>query len=105
MSGIPTRRANDRPTNPFKPITSIEFFEVIATINHVCVRCGHSEELSNVLKCPFCYRLFEGATDEMVQKHVRKCAESLNPRKFSERKRGRPTYKEYHHSDPRVSAV
>ena len=71
---------------------------------HICKNCGHTEEMSNVLKCPFCNRIFENATDEFVAKHVRRCAESLNPRKFSERKRGRPAYKEYRHSDPRVSA-
>ena len=99
--GVPDQGTNAL-TNPFIPIDSISIIEVITTINHRCAKCGHSEELSNVLKCPFCFRLFEGATDEMVQKHVRKCAESLNPRKFSERKRGRPAFKEYRHGDPRT---
>ena len=53
--------------------------------------------MSNVLRCPFCNRIFEDATDEFVQKHVRRCAESLNPRKFSDRKRGRPKSSEYRH--------
>lgn len=70
---------------------------------HICKCCGHTEEMSNVLKCPFCNRIFENTTDEFVAKHVKRCAESLNPRKFSERKRGRPAYKEYRHSDPRIA--
>lgn len=69
---------------------------------HICKKCGHTEEMSDVLKCPFCNRIFENATDEFVAKHVKRCAESLNPRKFSERKRGRPAYKEYRHNDSRV---
>lgn len=64
---------------------------------HMCPKCGHAQDMSNVLRCPFCNRIFENATDEFVQKHVRRCAESLNPRKFSDRKRGRPKSSEYRH--------
>lgn len=48
----------------------------------------------NVLRCPYCNKDLSNATDQLSSKHIRKCAVYLNPRKYSDRKPGRPSNKE-----------
>lgn len=60
----------------------------------VCGECGKRYPLSDVNLCPFCKMDLTNYSDLMVRNHCRKCALSLAPRQYSERKRGRPSHKE-----------
>lgn len=50
--------------------------------------------MTNVNLCPFCHKDLAAHSDDFARKHIRKCALSIAPRQYSERKRGRPSYKE-----------
>lgn len=45
-------------------------------------------------RCPFCNRFLNDMTDSYVEKHVSRCRLKLNPYKYSDRRRGRPSGKE-----------
>ena len=47
--------------------------------------------MPNVLKCPYCNKDLSNYTDELSAKHIRKCTYYMNPYKYSDRGRGRPT--------------
>ena len=66
------------------------------------IRCKyyHKEnEYPNILRCPFCNKVFSECSDELAMKHIIRCAYSLNPRQYSDRRRGRPKSSEYREFD------
>lgn len=46
-------------------------------------------------RCPYCNKYIGYLGHEYMEKHKAKCARKLNPPRYSERKRGRPSKKEY----------
>ena len=56
--------------------------------------CQRRYMLPDVNICPFCKKDLMTHTDDYARKHIKKCALSIAPRQYSERKRGRPSYKE-----------
>lgn len=44
-------------------------------------------------RCPFCNKSFAMFSDEYIEKHKAKCEKKLNPYRYSERSRGRPSKK------------
>lgn len=44
--------------------------------------------------CPFCNRALNDMTDSYVEKHVMRCSLKLNPYRYSDKKRGRPSGEE-----------
>ena len=61
--------------------------------SYVCT-CGKRSMLPDVNLCPFCKKDLMAHSDEFARKHIRKCALSIAPRQYSERKPGRPSYKQ-----------
>ena len=57
----------------------------------ICMKCGEPRYLPDVIRCPFCNKYLMDATNEFVKKHVRVCATSVSPRRYSDRRPGRPT--------------
>lgn len=58
--------------------------------------CGKKHIFSNISKCPCCNKDLSKHTDDYARKHVIRCSRLINPYRYSERKRGRPTHKEVH---------
>jgi len=47
-----------------------------------------------VRRCPYCNVDLSDETYQFVTKHVRRCSQRINPYRYSDRQRGRPTNKE-----------
>ncbi len=56
--------------------------------------CSRLYMLPDVNVCPFCKKDLTSHSDDFARKHLRKCALAIAPRQYSERKRGRPSYKQ-----------
>lgn len=56
--------------------------------------CSRRYMLPDVNVCPFCKKDLTSHSDDFARKHLRKCALSIAPRQYSERKPGRPSYKQ-----------
>ena len=56
---------------------------------------GKIVEKDGIKRCPYCNKSFAMFGQEYIDKHIAKCKRKLNPYRYSERRRGRPTHEEF----------
>ena len=56
-----------------------------------CPYCHKDFKANDILKCPFCNLDLKDKSEQMATKHVIRCSAYINQRRYSDRKRGRPS--------------
>lgn len=56
-----------------------------------CPYCHKDFKVNDILRCPFCNLDLKGKSEQLATKHVMRCSAYINQRRYSDRKRGRPS--------------